>query len=262
MEAVFACKKGVFLLQLGAMRAIIIAGGRGTRLRPHTEEMPKCLLKVGPFAILDYQLEALRECGITDVAIVTGHLGDKIKDYCAGRAITFIDNPQFENTNSTYGAWLAREFALGSPDGFFIINSDLIFSHTMLQQLIDSAAPVAIIVDKNLNAGSDMVKARMQNDRIVDMRKDLPLNEAHAEVVGPIKFAQKEGAEFMAYAGKLIAEGDLTQWTFYTLRDFAQQVPLIGVVNAGHVWAEVDTPADLENANNMITSRFIYGIER
>lgn len=240
------------------MRAIIIAGGRGTRLRPHTEEVPKCLLKVGPFTILDYQLEALRKCGITDVAIVTGHLGNKIKDYCAGRAVTLIDNPQFEKTNSTYGAWLAREFSSGSDRGFLIINSDLIFSPAMLQSLIDSPAPVAIVIDKNVNPGSDMVKAHMKDARIIDMRKDLPLDKTHAEVVGPIKFAKKEGADFMAHAEKVIAQGDLTQWTFYTLRDFAQQVPLIGVVNEGHTWAEVDTPEDLENANKKIPPGFLY----
>src|SRR5687768_7452561 len=63
----------------GRMRAVILAAGLGSRMLPHTESRPKCLLKIGGHSILEYQLAALRQCGISDVVIVLGHQGDKIR---------------------------------------------------------------------------------------------------------------------------------------------------------------------------------------
>src|SRR5581483_1819453 len=60
------------------MKAIIVAAGRGRRLGPETEEIPKCMVEVGGRPILHRQLDALYAAGADDVVIVRGYLGDRI----------------------------------------------------------------------------------------------------------------------------------------------------------------------------------------
>ena len=55
------------------MKAIILAAGSGSRLLPITKEIPKCLIRVSDKCILDYQLDALLELEITDIAIITSN---------------------------------------------------------------------------------------------------------------------------------------------------------------------------------------------
>mgnify|MGYP001360617390 CR=1 FL=1 len=62
-------------------RAIILAGGKGERLRPYTEDKPKAMIPVSGIPILSYQLHWLKEHGITKVAVSCGHFHKVIQDY-------------------------------------------------------------------------------------------------------------------------------------------------------------------------------------
>ncbi|MDD5039595.1 MAG: NDP-sugar synthase [Patescibacteria group bacterium] len=59
-------------------RALILAGGRGIKMRPFTYEIPKTLIPVHGKPILEYSIELLRDAGLRDILIHIGHLGDKI----------------------------------------------------------------------------------------------------------------------------------------------------------------------------------------
>lgn len=64
------------------MKAVIMAGGKGTRISSITnDEIPKAMLPVGGKTILEHQIECLKKSGVTDIVLVIGYLGDKIKDY-------------------------------------------------------------------------------------------------------------------------------------------------------------------------------------
>jgi len=63
------------------MKAVILAGGKGTRLKPYTTHFPKPLMPVGDKPILEMVLCGLREAGIRDVLVTTGHLSEMIRAY-------------------------------------------------------------------------------------------------------------------------------------------------------------------------------------
>ena len=63
------------------MYAIIIAGGKGERLRPLTNDRPKHMVLLGDKPILEYQVEWLSENGVTDIVVAAGHLHHVIEDY-------------------------------------------------------------------------------------------------------------------------------------------------------------------------------------
>ena len=79
------------------MKGIILHGGHGTRLRPLTHTGPKQLLPIANKAMSEYCLNAIRECGITEIAIIIGGTGlNKVKDYYGdgtnfGVKITYIE---------------------------------------------------------------------------------------------------------------------------------------------------------------------------
>ena len=81
MNAAYAARAFLGIMRsLGrqAMKAIIVAAGRGRRLGTETDDIPKCMVKVGGRSILHWQLDALAAAGVDDVVIVRGYLGDRI----------------------------------------------------------------------------------------------------------------------------------------------------------------------------------------
>ena len=196
------------------MRAVILAAGLGSRLLPHTETRPKCLLKVGGRTILEYQLAALRQCGITDVVLVVGYQQEKIRAHL-DVPVTYVENTEYASTGSSYSLWLTRELI---RDGFIYVNSDLIFHPRMLSALLESPAPDAIVIDRHVNLTGDMQKAAMDGDRILRMNKTMVAEEAAAEVVGPAKFSANGARRIVSYLDEVIAGGDRSRWAVQSVR--------------------------------------------
>ena len=63
------------------MQAVILAGGLGTRMRPFTEKMPKCLLPIGGRPFIDYQLELLKSGGVREIVLCLGYLGEMVQSH-------------------------------------------------------------------------------------------------------------------------------------------------------------------------------------
>ena len=63
------------------MKVVIMAGGKGTRIASIKSDVPKPMIEIGGKPILQWQIENLRSCGLTDITLVVGHLGHVIQDY-------------------------------------------------------------------------------------------------------------------------------------------------------------------------------------
>lgn len=72
------------------VRAMLMAGGRGERLRPLTNDTPKPLLRVGDRPIIDRNIDALRRAGISDITVSTGYLADRIEAHFAGTEVKCV----------------------------------------------------------------------------------------------------------------------------------------------------------------------------
>ena len=104
-------------------KAIIIAAGQGTRLRPVTDEMPKPLVPVNGVRLIDTTIRALRENGIKDIYIVVGYKKEQFYEvYGAESDIHMIENPRYAEGNNILSAYFAREFL---PHAF-VIEGDII----------------------------------------------------------------------------------------------------------------------------------------
>ena len=75
------------------MRAIILAAGEGKRLRPYTNDKPKCMVEIDGNSLIDRQINILNANGIDDIIILGGYKSDMLK----GKAKKILVNPSFSN---------------------------------------------------------------------------------------------------------------------------------------------------------------------
>jgi glucose-1-phosphate thymidylyltransferase len=118
------------------MKAIIPVAGKGTRLRPHTFTLPKALLHVAGKPILGHILDQVKELGITEVVLVLGYLGNKIKEYVESDYpdMNFAYANQEHSLGPGHAISLAEPF-LTEDDEVLIIFGDTIFVGDLNQGL-------------------------------------------------------------------------------------------------------------------------------
>ena len=110
------------------MKALVLAGGAGTRLRPITHTSAKQLVPVGNKPILDYGLESIRDAGITDVGVIVGETRAEIEAYVGdgsrfGLDVTFVHQPQ---PLGLAHAVLTAEDYLGADDFVMYLGDNLV----------------------------------------------------------------------------------------------------------------------------------------
>jgi choline kinase len=225
-------------------KAIILAAGVGSRLRPLTDDLPKCLLEVGAQTIVDQQVAALGRCGITEVIIVVGYRGDRIRGHLGDR-VRYLDNPRYEATNSLYSLWLAREELV---TGALILNSDVLALPLLFDRLLRSPAPDAILVELGDSFEPEDMKVTLAELQVVDFGKNLPRERSHAHNVGVAKFSEAGAARLIEYLEQLVATGHENDWAPRAFREFASHWPLTAVATEGLPWIEIDYLADLTRA--------------
>jgi L-glutamine-phosphate cytidylyltransferase len=125
------------------MRAIILAAGQGSRLRPLTDDRPKCLVELGGRTLLDYQVAALRAAGAHEVVVVTGYRADAIERL----GLPTRHNPLYARTNMVVSLMSAAD-VLRSGDDVLISYGDIVYLPRIAQALAASDAAFATTVDR------------------------------------------------------------------------------------------------------------------
>lgn len=141
------------------MYAMILAAGRGERLRPLTDRTPKPLLKAGASLLIEHHLQALSEAGFRDIVINIGHLGQQIIDRLGDGSryrlkIHFSD--EREGILET-GGGIARALPLLKSDPFLVINGDIWtdINFSLLPEKINSLAHLVLVKNPTHNPLGD-----------------------------------------------------------------------------------------------------------
>ncbi len=91
------------------MNAVILAAGMGSRLRPLTDDTPKALVKVNGQAIIERQIESLKEIGIDEIIIATGYLHKSFNYLKEKYGVKLVYNDKYDVYNNGYTMYLVRE---------------------------------------------------------------------------------------------------------------------------------------------------------
>lgn len=107
------------------MQAVIMAGGKGTRLASVTKDIPKPMVPIDGKPLLEYQIENLKNCGIRDIILVIGYLGDVIKEYFGNGKHFGVHISYFMEETPLGTAGALRELYDQLENRFFLVFGDL-----------------------------------------------------------------------------------------------------------------------------------------
>ncbi len=124
------------------MKAIILAAGQGTRLRPLTDQKPKCLVELCQTSLLERQIRVLRQAGIEDVLIVGGYRAEAIE----ALGYPVIRNRKYQSSNMVASLFCASAELTGDWD-IIIAYGDIVYELRVLKNLMDCAEPIALSID-------------------------------------------------------------------------------------------------------------------
>lgn len=235
------------------MKAIILAAGRGSRMKGLTDERPKCLVELRGKPLLDWQIGALQEAGIADVAIVTGYRSKLLAD----RGFFEFHNPRWAETNMVASLTYAGEWLKNEP--CVVSYSDIFYDASAVKALMDCPAPLAVTYDPHWRAlwegrfGDPLLDAetfRMNPDGTLAEIGNKPrtVEEVEGQYMGLLRFSPEGWSEVLRIrAGLSQNECDKMHMTG-TLQKIigAGRLAIAAVPYIGE-WGEVDSQSDLEH---------------
>ena len=107
------------------MQAVILAGGKGTRLKPYTTILPKPLVPVGEYPILEIVIRQLKSCGIKDIVISIGYLPQLIESYFRDGK-SYGVKIRYVHEKKPLGTAGAMRIVDGLKENFLLINGDIL----------------------------------------------------------------------------------------------------------------------------------------
>ena len=240
------------------MKGIILAAGVASRLRPLTDNTPKCLLEVGGKPILQRTIDNLIENSIKDLIIVTGYLKEQIEEFVKkvypSLNVKFLYNENFDSTNNIYSLWLAKE-SLKNED-FILLDSDIIFDGKIISLLIESGYSNCLALKTGTNLGNEEIKVKVRSDNsILEISKEVPPEEAAGESIGIEKFSKELGEKLFAHLDRMITKEGLSN-VFYEAafqRAINSGEKIFAVPVKDYFCVEIDFREDLREAEKFLT---------
>ena len=225
-------------------QAVILAAGRGTRMRELTAELPKPMMKVRGKPILQHIIEGLRNAGVSRFLVVIGYRADVVRDFF-GDSVEYVTQQVQDGTGRVVD--LARDFVGESP--FVLAYGDILVDAQNYGAIVDLADGVEAIV--SVTRGEDLSKggAVVVNEQmdVVDLREKLPAGEVSTAWYNAGLYAFRPG--IFDFTAKLEpssrGEYELTD----AIRALAQSGKRVKALELSGTWADVRDPETLARLN-------------
>ena len=243
-------------------KALIIAAGLGSRLKNHTENLPKCMLDFGGKTLLQRQLYAYQKNKIKDISLIKGYKKEKI-NY---KGIRYFENTDYKNNNILNSIFYAEKIINGD---IIISYSDILFEPSVVSRLQKSNHDISVVVDIDWRgyyvgrkdhpiSEAENVIFNSNNEVEKIGKINTGKEEVHGEFIGMIKLSNR-GSEIFKYHynrlkkiywNKPFQRAKTFQKAYLT--DFIQELVDIGIkvhcviIESG--WKEIDTVEDYQKA--------------
>lgn len=253
------------------MRAVIIGAGRGSRLGPHTETLPKTLVHVMGRPMLDWILEALAAGGFerSDVVFISGFAEEQLRERYPD--LTYVRNEDWQNNNILLSLLCARDHL---SEGFVSTYSDIVYEPELVARLVRRPEDIVLgsdtawrrrYADRQQHPETDAEKLRASGKRVVEVSRTIPSEQADGEFVGVTKLSRTGAAEFVAAfdaaraqsATGVFREGRTLQRAYLVdlLQFMLERGSLMHREDTDGGYMEIDTVEDLSHAEHWWKSR-------
>lgn len=222
------------------LRAVLMAGGKGERLRPLTLDRPKPLLEIDGKAIIDYNVEALRACGVRDIAVTVRYLAEQIEEHFASAAD--VRCVREDTPMGTLGAVSLCDIPDDDGDTL-VMNSDLLTTVSFEEMYL-----------KHTAAGADVTIA------VVPYQVTVPFAILETEGDAVTGIAEKPAYSHYANAGIYIFSNRLLATVRAGRRTDAPDLVQAAIDGGRRVtyyvingtWLDVGSPADFRQAAELM----------
>jgi choline kinase len=254
------------------VKAIILAAGQGTRLRPYTDDRPKCMVPLAGRPLLHWQLDALKGAGIDDITVVGGYLADRL----GGGGFSLAINPKYESTNMVSTLFCARK-QMTSNEDVLICYGDIVYEGKILDAIQENSAEICLSADREWrklwsmrmeNPLSDAETFLMDaNNKVLELgKKPRSYDDVQAQYMGLVRVRGDCINRFIS------AYDDIDREAMYDGKDFDNMYMTsflqhlidtgwdveAALVDGG--WLEVDTSEELEFYSENISNGKLSGI--
>lgn len=233
------------------MKAIILAAGRGSRLKELTDEKPKALTVLNGKPLIQWQIEALQQAGIQEIGIVTGYLENLLRPY----GTHHFHNPRWAETNMLTSLWTAKDWLL--EEACIVSYADIVYKPQIIQDLMITTGDVGISYDSNWlelwkkrfsDPLDDAETFRLDSEGYVKEIGDKPqtLSEIEGQYMGLLLF----NPEFWKNKDFPQLDWDQLSMTSFLQKNIKNGIRVKAVENRD-IWLEVDSQKDLEVAKKI-----------
>lgn len=229
--------------------AIILAAGVGSRLRPLTDDRPKCLVPVGRETIVHRMVRLLAAQGVSRFVVSTGYLEEVLRDALmqAPRPVTFVSNPDYATTQNVVS--LYRALAKLEPgEAFMKLDGDVLFDEAVIARALAGDGDARVVVETSDALGHEEMKVLVEGGRVTRFGKGIDPKRAHGESIGIEWFAADAARRVKSAIDAAVSAGRTDVYYEDVYNDVLDAVVMRPVSVSASEWMEVDDVADLERA--------------
>ncbi|ENZ35422.1 hypothetical protein HMPREF1084_00003 [Clostridium butyricum 60E.3] len=232
------------------MRAILMAAGMGTRLRPLTENTPKSLIEVNGMPLLERQIINLREIGVEEIIVLTGYLHEKFDDIVKKYNLIKVVNDKYDVYNNIYTMYLVRDYLKDA----FVIDADNYITRNFLPKVQPKTSVYYSACKENITG--EWILKYTETGRIYDVEIAPKNSKANYIMSGASYWTEKDGKIISEKVKKAVEEDKLFDiyWDNIAVENYDNMNVYIEKINSDDIF-EIDTLEDLDylksKLNNM-----------
>ncbi|MBS5927986.1 MAG: NTP transferase domain-containing protein [Clostridium sp.] len=226
------------------MRAILLAAGMGTRLRPLTLETPKSLTIVNNEPLIERQIRFLKECGINEIVVVTGYLKEKFEYLIDKYGVKLVNNDKYDVYNNIYTMYLVKDYLSDS----YVIDADVYINKNFFIQEPKSSLYFSAYREKFFNEW----EIQFNDEKYVE--KISVINEGSGYILSGVSYWKKEDSKIIvAMLEKAINEGgfDKLYWDDIVRENVDKLNLKIEMLDSSDIY-EIDSLEDLQNVKAIV----------
>ncbi len=241
------------------MKIVILSAGKGIRLKPLTNKIPKCLIKVSNKTILQHQLDLFIEHNqIEEIFIIIGYKANLIKNYIQSHynsnpKIKLLVNKHYNTTNNMFSLYLAKDYINKS---FLLLNGDVILEKEIINGLINFPFKDAIAVDIG-KYNRESMKVIQKKKHLIDISKKINQKDALGCSIDFYKFSEVgKNLLFNKISEFINDKNEKNLWTEVAIQSLIknQELKMRAYDIKDKKWIEIDNLKDLRTANKLFSS--------